>query len=116
MYVLRAISKVISAVLSIIVIAAILVTMGWHKSPVIKPVVYPAKKLYENTVKLVTGRQEETGLYKAIRWVKRQAGPYVQRIAHNLIDFITMTLPKYILLVIIGLVIAKKTKLVSWIT
>lgn len=113
MYIFKVISKILSALVSVVIIASIVMTMGWHKSPVAKPVIEPAKKLY---TKLVTGEKEQGVVYGAFKGLKNMFGPFGQRIINNLIDFVTMTLPKYVLLTIIGLVIVKKTKLVNWLT
>lgn len=113
MYILKMISKLVSTLVSVVIIGAIVVTMGWHKSPVAKPVIEPAKKLY---TKLVTGEKKQEVVYKALYGLKNILGPFSQRIINNLIDFVTMTIPKYVLLTIIGLVIVKKTKLVTWLT
>ena len=114
MNILKIISKVVGTMLSISVIVAIFMTMGWHNSPVVKPFVRPAKKIYEKTLHFTGLRKEEGVIYSAFSGFKNTLGKFSQRLINNLIDFVSMTIPKYVLLTAIGLLLLRRVGFISW--
>ncbi len=97
---------------------AIFVSMGWHKSAHVKYVTNASKSVYNNTIGRVTGElqmDEKSGVRELFEAAKKIVAPFIIRVFNNLVDFCTKTIPKYILLAIIGIFLIKQTKLKNYI-
>ncbi len=104
--------------LSVSMIIAIFVYMGWHKSARVKSVTNVGKSAYNNTIGRVTGElqmDEKSGVRELFEGAKKIVAPFISRVFNNLVDFCTKTIPKYILIAIIGIFFIKQTKLKNYI-